>query len=455
MSVVEHPDMPRGIGGIQGLSPWNLLMLNVLISWWRDRRRTSTTWDLPRYIRLLGFCYFSVVLWSFLRLASDYSALDVLNYSEYTRKTTNYSLVSITSEHLINCVKWALPGLLLYDACRSRKRVSIALFVVLSLYFLLAVQVIRYMPLRMVVASGAELSKTAAKVLRNEMGFFRIELSMMLSGGSWAVLTTLALARKRYQRLLLLGVAAAVSLGQALTGGRAGYATWGLVGLIVALVRWRWLLPYLGLAVVGICTFMPGVRDRMMQGFGGTRGNIVTHTDENSVTAGRTLAWSYVIPKIWQSPIFGYGGQAMVRTGIYQRIIDEYDEAESFPHPHNAYLELLLDNGFVGFLLVIPFYIVVLAQSFRLLVDRSDPLFGAAGGVSVCLILALLIAAMGAESFYPKESSMGMFAAIGLMLRVSVERARSRLTGEPLFGDGESSNPVSVPTDWPPVMAEI
>ena len=52
----------------------------------------------------------------------------------------------------------------------------------------------------------------------------------------------------------------------------------------------------------------------------------------------------------------------------------------------------------------------------------------AAGGVCLALVLALLIAAIGSQTFYPREGSVGMWAAIGLMLRMSVQRERATST---------------------------
>jgi hypothetical protein len=82
-----------------------------------------------------------------------------------------------------------------------------------------------------------------------------------------------------------------------------------------------------------------------------------------------------------------------------------------------------------------PIYIVALVMSLRILMDRSDPLFSAIGGATAALILGLMIAAMGSESFYAAESSVGMWAAIGLMLRVWVERKRSNETGQHIFDE--------------------
>ena len=436
MAFLENRDTPKSILGIHGLNPWNLIMLNVLLSWWVHRRREGRGWDMPRYALHLLAAYMFVIFWSYCRVAVDYKALDVLNLSDYTDHETNYTLGWVTSEYLINCLKWLLPGIVLFDACRSRERILIALSFILALYFLIAVQVVENMPMRAAVASGTELARIAARDLVHSVGYFRSEISMMLSGASWAVLGCVPIARKFWQRLLLVGVAGTMALGQALTGGRAGYVTWGLVGLILCSLRWRRMLPIIPVAILGVCVFMPGVRDRMLQGFSESGATGSTKVNNYVLTSGRTLAWSFVIPKIKESPLFGYGRQAMIRTGIYEKLLNgTYAEDETFPHPHNAYLEILLDDGVVGFVLVMPIYVVALVMSLSLLKDRSDPLFSAVGGASAALILGLMVAAMGSESFYAVESSVGIWASVGLMLRVWVERKRSRETGEPMFGE--------------------
>ena len=50
-----------------------------------------------------------------------------------------------------------------------------------------------------------------------------------------------------------------------------------------------------------------------------------------------------MIEKIKEAPLFGYGRLAMRRTGLSAFLMEQL--GESFPHPHNAYLEQLLDNG--------------------------------------------------------------------------------------------------------------
>ena len=82
---------------------------------------------------------------------------------------------------------------------------------------------------------------------------------------------------------------------------------------------------------------------------------------------------------------------------------------------------------------MIPFYFYALGLSFQLLRVRSDPLVTVVGCTAFCLILSLLLGSFGGQTFYPREGSVGMWAAIGLMMRVSVDYRRSLETGEPMF----------------------
>jgi high-affinity Fe2+/Pb2+ permease len=68
----------------------------------------------------------------------------------------------------------------------------------------------------------------------------------------------------------------------------------------------------------------------------------------------------------------------------------------------------------------------VLFYAVRLFLDRQSALATAVGGMTTALVLALLIASLGSQTFYPREGAVGMWAAIGLMLRVTVERKRVR-----------------------------
>ena len=420
MAVLEHPDMPKAMLGIPGLNVWNTLCAFILLSWAVHRGEEGQSWDMPRHITILLLLYLSVVLVGFSRMMLDQGVRETIPAGE------------LVSEFLINTLKWVVPGLLLFDGCRSRSRFLLALGSLLAVYFLLGVQVIRWIPPGAAI-SGEELSARSLKLLVKEVGYHRVNLSMMLAGASWAVLATVPLVGQGVYRILTVTVFLSLVYAQALTGGRMGYATWAVVGVTLAFIRWRKILLLVPLVILAIPVVVPGVAERLMQGFSPASldqpGVAPEFQDYNpggpdlyTITAGRNIAWHFVVSKIAESPLVGFGRQAMVRTGLTKILWEEY--RESFPHPHNAYLEMLLDNGWLGILLVLPFYIVILRHAVSLFRDSRDPVFVSVGGVTCALVVALLVASIGSQTFYPREGSVPMWCSIGLLLRVYVERSR-------------------------------
>jgi len=409
VAVGEHPDMPKSLLGVPGLNPWNLLFLVVLLAWLFQRRREGLRWDLSAGLNLLLLFYLGVMIASFARMMADRDALP-------------YDAGYLVRERMINVVKWTIPGLMLYDGARSRQRFVLGLASLLGIYLLLGVQVIKWMPLSE-IASG-DLAGRSLKILLNEIGYHRVNLSAMLAGASWAIFSARELAPGRLRRALVVLLGATVLFAQALTGGRMGYAAWAAVGLSLCLLRWRGYLLLAPVAVALVVLLVPSVTERALEGIGVDSGSTYDAdgdgVDEYAVTAGRTLIWPYVVAKIDEAPVFGHGGLAMQRTGLSTFLYRELGEA--FGHPHNAYLEMLLDNGWVGLLLVLPFYLVVLARSVTLFLDSRSPVFVAAGGAAAALLLALLFASLGSQTFYPREGAVGMWCAIGLALRVWQER---------------------------------
>lgn len=435
MAVIEHPDMPRTLLGVQGLSPWNIVLASVVCSWLAHRSGEGLRWDLPRYMNVLLLLYLAVLVIGFFRMFYDRSGLDewaLLNFQ------TGPSASSLVSEYVINTLKWVIPGLLLFDGCRNRERLMWALSAILGVYVLLGIQVIKWMPIETLV-SGSDLEGRSSKILRNEVGYHRVNLSMMLAGASWAIFCTRGLVQTRLAVLGILGASGTVLFAQMLTGGRTGYATWGVVGLVILFFRWRAYVLLAPLVVALVVATVPAAKERMLQGFTeeSRDTNVKLHSDEDSfqsgpdlytVTAGRNVAWPYVIDEILKSPWIGYGTEGMKRTGLSQYLWTEF--GESFPHPHNAYLQLLMDHGIVGAIPIVLFYLVILVCSVRLFRNQSRPEYVAVGGVALSLTLALLIASMGSQSFFPEEGVVGLWCAMGLMLRIYQDRTAQEAAQE-------------------------
>lgn len=412
MAVLEHNDMPRTIFDVPGLNPWNLVFFIVLIAWLFQRNRERLRWDIPKVSATLLLLGVGVLLFGAARLAVDRQNL-----------IEELSITGLLSDYVFNPIKWAVVGLMLFDGCRTRRRLVLGLASIFALYFLIGLQVIRW-----VVPTGAlgggELSSYTVRMLQREIGYHRNDLSTMLAGASWALLATLPLLRSTRDKAGILLASFVILFAQVLTGGRGGYLAWCSVGLTLGLVRWRRYLVLAPLIVILFLSFVPSAADRALQGLTANREDGSEDIDLDDFTAGRNLLWPQVIDKIWDAPLIGYGRAAMQRTGLSAwYAASQGDEDALINHPHNAYLEMLLDNGVVGLLVALALYGYLLAAAFLLLRDRRSPVFLAVGGIAVSLILAQLVGSFTGQSLYPREPTVGMWCAIGLLLRASVQRS--------------------------------
>ncbi len=422
IAVVEHPDFPKSLAGIQGLNPWNILLVITMLSWISNRRKEGYSWDMPRGISFILATYVFFIIVAFTRAATDLGS--VIEYAQLLGTDDIPTFAGLFSEHIINGLKWLIPAVMLYDGCRDEARLRETVLVIIGVYFLLAIQIIRWMPLS-ALTGGEDLGERALKILSNEVGFHRVNLSMMMSGSAWAAVFAAAVFQNRSVKTALYVAAGIISFAMALTGGRTGYVTWAVMGMLYAWTRSRkmfFLLPVLVLLAIPL---IPGLSDRLTAGFGGKNvdTNAAIHSDENvaessgvdlyTVTSGRTFAWPFVIDKISESPWMGYGKLAMQRSGVSGFLLMEY--GEEFPHPHNMYLEWVFDNGLIGALPVLILFTTALVYAFRLL--KGSSIESGLGGMTIALVGSILLAGFASQTFYPREGAVCMWVAILLTIR--------------------------------------
>jgi oligosaccharide repeat unit polymerase len=410
MAFIEHETMPKGILGIQGFNPWNLLFIAIVLAWAVNRHREGLTWDMPRHISMLLFMYIAVIVIGIMRLLIDRGSLP-----EW------YPVKKIISEDLINTIKWILPGLLLFDGCRNRSRVKMAIVCILLIYFLIAAEVVNLVPS---YARHSHLALDQTRMFLKDIGYNPVDISGMLAGAFWAALAILPFAfEKKYQIILFL-TSGLLIYSQALTGGRVGYMAWMATGLILCLVKWRKYLLLVPVVIAVLPIIFSGATDRFFYGFGITDVSGQSTDDDVMITSGRTLMWPLIIDKIHESPVFGYGQKAMYSTGLSYRVYEELNET-SFGHPHNMYLETLLDNGILGSIPIFIFWGMMTIYSIKLFRNKNR-LCSAVGGLSLSLILAQLFTGIGSQHFYPEESNFGVWMAMLLAARVYIEDKRSK-----------------------------
>ncbi len=411
MALMNHDDMPRSILGIPGLSIWNGLFIVVAIAWMVSRQREGLRWDLPHHVSLLLWLSLAVIVWGFLRAVLDRGNLG------------GYSIRNLVNEELINSIKWFLPALLLYDGCRTRRRLIGAIACVLAMYTVIAVLVIKRIPLEALWSFSDGIVRTRHKLNRT-IGYHAVDISAILAGAFWAGMAVLQPIRKRLYQVVLLGTSSLVCLGMALTGGRGGYLAWASIALTMCLLKWRKLLILVPVFLVLVPVVLPGPTARMLQGLGATDVSGSATIDLEAVGSGRFLVWPLVISEIGKAPLVGYGRLAMKRTELDDRIEAEFPGTRA-PHPHNMYLEFIFDNGILGAIPVFLFWAIAVVYS-SILFRSCNPLYSAIGGAALAAMLAQLFGGLTGQHLYPGESSAGTYALMFLMLRVYVEESRAK-----------------------------
>jgi O-antigen ligase len=255
---------------------------------------------------------------------------------------------------------------------------------------------------------------------------------MLMSGAFWIIFCMKEYLSPRYYWLLIVPACSVIFLAMAMSGGRAGYASWAITGVFFALFKWRKYLLFAPVIVITVILYAPSVVDRLTQGMHTKNDNMTDISinfeqqsmDTHSITSGRVIAWPLVWQSITQAPYWGYGRVAMKNIGITTQIMLDYGIGESFPHPHNAYLEWLLNNGFIGSIPIFIFYLLMLKYAYSLFKEKENSLYIVTGGMCLGSLLTFLLAAFGSQTFYPREGAVAMWVMIALMLRVYCERKK-------------------------------
>lgn len=138
--------------------------------------------------------------------------------------------------------------------------------------------------------------------------------------------------------------------------------------------------------------------------------------DRGEISAGRIDdIWIPLLEEYAKSPkklVFGDGRYAVMASDS----VSEGRILARIRHPHNMYLEIIIDAGLVGFIVFIYFYYSILKKAFQTLHSVKDGVLKEYLYVIVVSIICFLISGITDRSFFPKDDSM----FIWVMLACSV-----------------------------------
>lgn len=173
-------------------------------------------------------------------------------------------------------------------------------------------------------------------------------------------------ARSLGWRVLALGTFAMVTLALLLTFSRGALLAYLIVVAGFLLHHKRVKTLVLSAAVAGLVTLAApaALQERFGTGLRDGALGDTSQVEKDELTAGRVHGWMLLVPDVWDSPWLGRGlgstqWSAAVAAGLYKA-----------NHPHNIYLEILMDLGLVGLAAMVTLHAMYLRRLRQL---ASDP----------------------------------------------------------------------------------
>lgn len=448
LAFLERPDMPRQMLDIGGLNPFNMLLAIILLAWIVQRRADGSRWSADRTVSRLFVVYMIVISIATLRLLLD---LDTLQYYSALARREVPSMGDLLTNEIVNTVKWLLVGLLISVGARSEDRVRLALLGILITGSLLAAQIISKMLPGLIGAD--DLASRALRVLERDLGYHRVDLAAIMSSVAWAFLAAQPILKTKFKKVIALGGFGLCTLAMIATGGRAGMMSWAACALVMGFLRWRKILLLTPLAAIVALMAIPGLQERLVAGFSNTEDDSEQQLerraemgaidesgrDQYAITSGRIVVWPRVIDKALEAPIIGHGRLAMQRTGVVAALETDLN-ITSFGHPHNAYLEIFIDAGLIGVIVCGAFFWILLRRSAAEFASPSDNTKFVVAAATLSFLVVNLTAALGSQSFYPKQGATLFWVVIGLAFaklsptKTQAVRSKEALINSPLRG---------------------
>lgn len=417
--LTEYWAMPRKLFGVQGLNPWNAAFLAIGLAFFLGRRPEER--GSPAGRGLVALAVLEAVLIAATGLAGTLDAGSVKSpiYAEWL--TASGMLV----DGVINPLKYFLVAVLVYLGTVDRERARLALAAAVGSGLVYAALVFRTMKLRIFTLAWDEVRDLCGKMV----GIHPNDLARPLAFTLLAALMLAPLLAKRWQRFLLLsGAAAAVPCFLGMMS-RGGFLAFCMAVVVLGVLRWRKLLLLFPLGVVLVVALKPSVAERALMGVE-RGGPYVRSHDWDEISAGRiTKLWPPVLDQIGRSPLIGHGRYAIVRERCYEQILLLEGSVPS--HPHNAYLEVLLDGGVAGLAVCLLLMALVTRASLSLMREREDLLLSRAGAISLAGVVVVMTSSLSGHSFFPNQATVPFLVVWGVALRLRDDARAAAAEADP------------------------
>jgi O-antigen ligase len=390
---------PYSLMGIPGLNPINIIIAATLLSYAVRGQQLAILAPRPLLwlyaVPILIAGWLGIDHWD--EIPSFFFETEAVNFSSawgYFREMAIRPLLTV------------IVGVLVAAAvARSDKpeRFIVALAVSLSIVALLVIG--------FVLASGVHWGVLAAASSRRffeEIGVHANSLGRLFAVGYGLLLFVWWETKSRGLKTFLFATLGVAAFAMVLTFSRGAFLGFFLINAIFLLWKFNARTVALALVAGAICAALaPGyLYDRLMFGF---------DSDANAVSANRIDGiWLPLLPELFKSPIWGNGIASTLWADPNQ-----LGSMDPVGHPHNAYLEGMLDMGILGLALLLAYFWHVW-KKFRALgsnANLSPEMRGFFQGACAAL-LCFLVTGWTGSSLRPTQEFAYLWVAIGMMYGV-------------------------------------
>lgn len=406
---------PHEMLGITGLNPFNLLLIGTLGSYllhalFDGSIRRFMPWPL------LWLYIVPILIAGALGSSHVGDIVPALHMYEISEVTTAGYIRDLVAKPLMIVVFALLVGA---AVSRSAKPEQFLIPTLISIWAMGAMVIV------FVGRSGVELSLLASSDSRgflSALGMHANEFGRLYAAAYALLLFTWAESKEPWLRLALLASTGLVVVALVLTFSRGAFLGFIVVNALFLMRRVNARTVVLGGLLAALALFvLPGaVYERITTGFG---------SGLDAISAGRVEGiWLPLLPDIARSPIYGSGlGSILWSEANHSRMLAIWG------HPHNAYLEALLDVGIAGLILLCAYWAHVWKGFRALSVDSSlsPTLRGFYQGAAAGLV-SFLVAAVSDSSLAPRPEQAFLWLAIGMMYGQRAQPAAPRTRARPL-----------------------
>ena len=390
---------PHELLGITGLNPANLVLAATLASYAVRGRQNLAGRLVPAP---LAWLYLAPIAVAGL-IGAPHAADVVPVFSE--RELIHFTGAAGYLRDMLVRPLLLVPIALLIGAAAARSEKPERFLIPLGIsVWLIAAVLIGY-----VIISGVPismLSRASERTFFLPLGLHANGVGRLLAAAYALLLFPWWETKKAGLKLFLFATMGVLTFALLLTFSRGAFTGFIVVNLLF--LAWKFNLRSVGLAALALAVamlFMPGyVIDRVMVGF--------DSGSADAVSAGRIEGiWLPLLPELAGSPLWGNGlGSIMWLLPMKIGAVLEVT------HPHNAYLEALLDMGVIGLALMLAYFWHVWRGFLALgsnpwLSPEMRGLFQGGAAALVCF----LVTGMAGSSLRPDPDFIYLWLAIGLM----------------------------------------